>query len=138
MTKGKCRADQLLVDRGLVDSRSRAQALILAGKVFQGDRRVNKAGDMVAADAALELRGQDHPWVSRGGLKLDHALRHFCLSPDGLICLDVGASTGGFTDVLLKRGAREVAPSWRCSATLSTLTTSPSISWIASLRCSPQ
>ena len=108
MTKGKCRADQLLVGRGLVDSRSRAQALILAGKVFQGDRRVNKAGDMVAADAALELRGQDHPWVSRGGLKLDHALRHFRLSPAGLVCLDVGASTGGFTHVLLHHGAAKV------------------------------
>ena len=108
MTKGKCRADQLLVDRGLAESRSRAQAFILAGKVFQGDRRVDKAGDMVAADAALELRGQDHPWVSRGGLKLDHALRHFRLSPAGLVCLDVGASTGGFTHVLLHHGAAKV------------------------------
>jgi 23S rRNA (cytidine1920-2'-O)/16S rRNA (cytidine1409-2'-O)-methyltransferase len=102
------RADQLLVDRGLVESRTRAQALILAGKVFSGERRVAKAGDLLAGEAPLEVRGQDHPWVSRGGLKLDHALRHFGLSPAGLVCLDVGASTGGFTDVLLAHGAARV------------------------------
>ncbi len=104
----RLRADQLLVDRGLVESRTRAQALILAGKVFSGDRRIDKAGQPVAPDAALEVRGQDHPWVSRGGLKLDHALAHFQLSPRDRICLDVGASTGGFTDVLLTRGAAKV------------------------------
>lgn len=104
----KRRADQLLVDRGLVESRARAQALILAGKVFTGDRRVAKAGDPMAEDAALEVRGQEHPWVSRGGMKLDHALKFFDLSPAGLICLDVGASTGGFTDVLLTGGAAKV------------------------------
>jgi 23S rRNA (cytidine1920-2'-O)/16S rRNA (cytidine1409-2'-O)-methyltransferase len=104
----KRRADQLLVDRGLVESRARAQALILAGKVFTGDRRVAKAGDPMAEDAALEVRGQEHPWVSRGGMKLDHALTFFDLSPQGLICLDVGASTGGFTDVLLTGGAAKV------------------------------
>ncbi len=98
----------LLVERGLAESRARAQALILAGKVFSGERRVAKAGDVLAADAAMEVRGQDHPWVSRGGLKLDHALRHFGLSPAGLVCLDVGASTGGFTDVLLHGGAARV------------------------------
>lgn len=98
----------MLVDRGLVESRARAQALILAGKAWSGDRRVAKAGDLLAEDAALEIRGQDHPWVSRGGLKLDHALRHFGLSPLGLVCLDVGASTGGFTDVLLQGGATRV------------------------------
>ncbi len=98
----------MLVDRGLVESRTRAQALILAGKVWSGDRRVGKAGDSLAEDAALEVRGQDHPWVSRGGLKLDHALRAFGLSPAGLTCLDVGASTGGFTDVLLHGGAARV------------------------------
>lgn len=108
MAQGKHRADQLLVDRGLVESRARAQALILAGVVFSGERRVAKAGDTLAEDAALEVRGQDHPWVSRGGLKLDHALRHFNLSPAGLTCLDVGASTGGFTDVLLHGGAAKV------------------------------
>jgi len=105
---GKLRADQLLVDRGLAESRSRAQALILAGKLFSGERRIDKAGQLLAEATPLELRGQDHPWVSRGGLKLDHALRHFCLSPAGLVCLDVGASTGGFTDVLLAHGAARV------------------------------
>ena len=104
----KRRADQLLVDRGLVESRTRAQALILAGKVWNGDRRVDKAGDGLLEDAALEVRGQDHPWVSRGGLKLDHAIGHFGLQPAGLVCLDVGASTGGFTDVLLHHGAARV------------------------------
>jgi len=102
------RADQLLVDRGLVESRTRAQALILAGKVFSGERRVAKAGDALAEDAPLELRGQDHPWVSRGGVKLAHALATFGLSPAGRICLDIGASTGGFTDVLLANGATRV------------------------------
>ncbi|MEJ0020811.1 MAG: TlyA family RNA methyltransferase [Acetobacteraceae bacterium] len=102
------RADQALVERGLAESRTRAQALILAGKVFSGERRIAKAGDAVAPDSPLEVRGQDHPWVSRGGLKLDHALRHFALSPEGRICLDVGASTGGFTDVLLAHGAVRV------------------------------
>jgi 23S rRNA (cytidine1920-2'-O)/16S rRNA (cytidine1409-2'-O)-methyltransferase len=105
---GKCRADQLVVDRGLAESRARAQALILAGKVFSGERRVAKAGDLLAGEAPLEVRGQDHPWVSRGGLKLAHGLRHFGLSPAGLVCLDVGASTGGFTDVLLAHGAVRV------------------------------
>ena len=102
------RADLLLTERGLAESRARAQALILAGKVFSGDRRVAKAGDVLAAGAPLEVRGQDHPWVSRGGLKLDHALRHFGLSPEARVCLDIGASTGGFTDVLLASGAARV------------------------------
>ena len=105
---GKQRADQALVERGLVESRTRAQALILAGRVFSGDRRVDKAGQPVAAATPLDVRGLDHPWVSRGGLKLDHALGHFGLSPEGRVCLDVGASTGGFTDVLLTRGAGRV------------------------------
>jgi 23S rRNA (cytidine1920-2'-O)/16S rRNA (cytidine1409-2'-O)-methyltransferase len=104
----RVRADQLLVERGLVESRARAQALILAGKVFSGERRIAKAGDALAPDTALEVRGQDHPWVSRGGLKLDHALGHFDLSPQSRVCLDVGASTGGFTDVLLAHGAAKV------------------------------
>jgi 23S rRNA (cytidine1920-2'-O)/16S rRNA (cytidine1409-2'-O)-methyltransferase len=98
----------MLVARGLVESRTRAQALIMAGKVFSGDRAVAKAGDLLPEDAALSVRGQDHPWVSRGGLKMEHALRHFGLSPEGRICLDVGASTGGFTDVLLAHGAAKV------------------------------
>jgi 23S rRNA (cytidine1920-2'-O)/16S rRNA (cytidine1409-2'-O)-methyltransferase len=102
------RADVMLVDRGLAESRARAQALILAGKVFAGERRVGKAGELLAEDAALVVRGQDHPWVSRGGLKLDHALAWFGLSPEGRVCLDIGASTGGFTDVLLAHGATRV------------------------------
>ncbi len=102
------RADQLLVQRGLVESRARAQALILAGLVFSGEARVDKAGDLLAAEAPLALRGSDHPWVSRGGLKLAHALAHFGLSPRARRCLDIGASTGGFTDVLLTGGAAHV------------------------------
>ena len=105
---GKMRADQALVVRGLVETRARAQALILAGKIFSGDRRVAKAGDAIAEGAPLDVRGQDHPWVSRGGLKLLHGLEHFALSPAGRVCLDVGASTGGFTDVLLAHGATRV------------------------------
>jgi 23S rRNA (cytidine1920-2'-O)/16S rRNA (cytidine1409-2'-O)-methyltransferase len=104
----KQRADVALVDRGLVESRTRAQALILAGKVFSGEARIDKAGDAIKPDQPLEVRGSDHPWVSRGGVKLDHALAHFGLSPQGQVCLDVGASTGGFTDVLLHHGAAKV------------------------------
>ena len=104
----RLRADLALVERGLAESRTRAQAYILAGKVFSGEARVNKPGDLLRADQPLELRGQDHPWVSRGGLKLDHALSHFGLDPSGRTCLDIGASTGGFTDVLLARGAAHV------------------------------
>ena len=102
------RADQILVERGLAESRTRAQALILAGKVFTGDRRIEKAGDTLPPEIPIEVRGQTHPWVSRGGLKLAHALSHFQLSPRDRVCLDVGASTGGFTDVLLHEGARRV------------------------------
>jgi 23S rRNA (cytidine1920-2'-O)/16S rRNA (cytidine1409-2'-O)-methyltransferase len=104
----KQRADLLLVARGLAETRARAQALIMAGKVFAGPSRVAKAGDAIAEDQPLEVRGQDHPWVSRGGVKLAHALQHFGLSPQGRVCLDVGASTGGFTDVLLHHGAVRV------------------------------
>src|SRR5215469_8925527 len=104
----RIRVDQLLLDRGLAESRTRAQALILAGKVFSGERRIAKPGEALAADAALAVRGQDHPWVSRGGLKLAHAIDRFGLSAEGRICLDVGASTGGFTDVLLAHGAAKV------------------------------
>ncbi|MDE2514858.1 MAG: TlyA family RNA methyltransferase [Rhodospirillales bacterium] len=104
----RLRADQMLVARGLVETRARAQALILAGQVFSGEKRVAKAGDLLAEDAPLALRGQDHPWVSRGGLKLAHALEYFALSPAGRVCLDIGASTGGFTDVLLANGAARV------------------------------
>jgi 23S rRNA (cytidine1920-2'-O)/16S rRNA (cytidine1409-2'-O)-methyltransferase len=105
---GKTRADVALVERGLVESRAKAQALIMAGKVFAGERKLAKAGESIAENQALEVRGQDHPWVSRGGLKLAHALEAFGLDPTGLTCLDVGASTGGFTDVLLQHGAARV------------------------------
>jgi 23S rRNA (cytidine1920-2'-O)/16S rRNA (cytidine1409-2'-O)-methyltransferase len=109
MTAGaRQRADQLLVECGLAESRAKAQALILAGRVYAGTRRVDKAGQQVAEDAPLEVKGQDHPWVSRGGLKLVAALDRFAIEPAGLVCLDVGASTGGFTDVLLARGAARV------------------------------
>jgi 23S rRNA (cytidine1920-2'-O)/16S rRNA (cytidine1409-2'-O)-methyltransferase len=104
----RIRADQLLVDRGLAESRSRAQALILAGLVFAGERKLAKAGEQLATDAAIDVRGRDHPWVSRGGIKLDHALAHFGWDVTGAIAIDVGSSTGGFTDVLLTRGAARV------------------------------
>jgi 23S rRNA (cytidine1920-2'-O)/16S rRNA (cytidine1409-2'-O)-methyltransferase len=104
----KPRADQLLVDRGLAESRARAQALILAGLVFSGERKIDKAGQALAADAPLSVRGKDHPWVSRGGIKLAHALDHFGWDATGAVALDVGSSTGGFTDVLLRKGAAKV------------------------------
>src|SRR5690348_16812045 len=104
----KRRADQLLVEQGLAESRAKAQALILAGLVSVAGRRIDKAGTPVAEDTELTVAGRDHPWVSRGGLKLVHALDHFTLDPAGLIALDIGASTGGFTDVLLARGAAKV------------------------------
>jgi 23S rRNA (cytidine1920-2'-O)/16S rRNA (cytidine1409-2'-O)-methyltransferase len=104
----KERLDKLLVDRGLVQSRERARALVLAGKVLVDEVPVDKAGALVARDAALRLREEDHPWASRGGLKLAHALDHFGVDPRGKVCVDVGASTGGFTDVLLARGAAKV------------------------------
>lgn len=104
----KIRADQLLVARGLVPSRERAQALILAGKVYTLERRVEKAGDKLHDDAPLEVRGEDLRYVSRGGLKLEGALDDFALDPKGLVAADFGASTGGFTDCLLQRGATRV------------------------------
>lgn len=104
----KIRADQLLVDAGLADSRTKAQALILAGLVYVGDRKVEKAGQQLAEDAVLDVRGKDHPWVSRGGIKLAHALEHFGIKAKGKTAIDVGSSTGGFTDVLLQGGAVRV------------------------------
>ena len=104
----KRRADQLLVERGLAESRTKAQALILAGLVSCGERRVDKPGEQLAADAALVLKDRDHPWVSRGGVKLAHALSRFRITVDEHVALDIGASTGGFTEVLLSRGARRV------------------------------
>jgi len=104
----KTRADQLLVDRGLAESRTRAQALVMAGLVFAGDRKVDKPGQPLAPDTPLDVRGRDHPWVSRGGIKLDHGLGHFGWDVTGAVAIDVGSSTGGFTDVLLARGAARV------------------------------
>lgn len=104
----KSRVDQLLVDRGLAESRTRAQALIMAGLVFAGETKVAKPGQMIAADVVLEVRGRDHPWVSRGGIKLAHGLDHFGWNVIGAVAIDVGSSTGGFTDVLLQRGAARV------------------------------
>lgn len=104
----KQRADQLLVDRALAESRTRAQALILAGLVFSGERRIDKPGQTLADDVPMEVRGRDHPWVSRGGIKLAHGLDHFGWDVSGAVAIDVGSSTGGFTDVLLARGATRI------------------------------
>jgi 23S rRNA (cytidine1920-2'-O)/16S rRNA (cytidine1409-2'-O)-methyltransferase len=109
MTAGdRLRADQLLVVRGLAESRTRAQALIAAGLVEAEGRKLRKASEVLLRDCALRLTGQDHPWVSRGGVKLAHALDHFAIDPSGAVCLDIGASTGGFSEVLLARGAARV------------------------------
>ncbi len=105
---GKQRLDQALVERGLVESRARAQALILAGLVYAGETRLTKAGQPVSADTVIAVRGRDHPWVSRGGVKLAHALAQFALDPRGVVAMDIGSSTGGFTDVLLHHGAEHV------------------------------
>ena len=104
----KRRVDQLLVERGLAESRARAQALVMAGLVFAGETKIDKPGHQLADDAALDVRGRDHPWVSRGGIKLAHALAHFGLDPAGATAMDIGSSTGGFTDVLLTHGADHV------------------------------
>jgi len=104
----KRRVDQLLVERGLAESRARAQALVMAGLVFAGETKIDKPGHQIAQDAALDVRGRDHPWVSRGGIKLAHALEHFGLDPAGATAMDIGSSTGGFTDVLLTHGADHV------------------------------
>lgn len=104
----RIRADQALVARGLVESRTKAQALIMAGKVFSGEARVEKPGAPIKDDAPLDVRGQPHPWVGRGGLKLAHAVEHFGLEAQGRVAIDVGSSTGGFTDVLLANGAAKI------------------------------
>lgn len=108
MAKPKIRIDQLLVERGLAESRTRAQALVMAGHVMLGDRKADKPGLQVAEDAEISVKGQDHPWVSRGGIKLAHALDHFGIDVTGAVAIDVGSSTGGFTDVLLTNGAAKV------------------------------
>ncbi|MGB3740171.1 MAG: TlyA family RNA methyltransferase [Pontixanthobacter sp.] len=102
------RLDTMLVTRGLVESRTRAQAIVMAGLVFAGETRLTKPGQQVAIDADIDVRGRDHPWVGRGGIKLAHALEHFALDPTGITAMDVGSSTGGFTDVLLHNGATHV------------------------------
>ena len=107
MTENR-RIDQLLVERGLAESRARAQALVMAGLVFAGESRIDKPGHQVRADATLDVRGRDHPWVGRGGVKLDHAIAHFGLDPKGAVAMDIGSSTGGFTEVLLAHGAAHV------------------------------
>jgi len=104
----KTRLDQMLVQRGLAESRTRAQALIMAGLVFSGEAKMSKAGQQLPDDAPLEVRGRDHPWVSRGGVKLAHGLAHFGWDVTDMVAMDVGSSTGGFTDVLLTNGAARV------------------------------
>ncbi len=104
----KLRLDKLLVERGLAGSRERAQALILAGEVLVDDQKLDKAGAQVAADVSIRLLGQDLKYVSRGGLKLERALEHWQIPVAGKVCFDVGASTGGFTDCLLRHGAARV------------------------------
>lgn len=104
----KQRVDQLLADRGLADSRAKAQAYIMAGLVSVAGKKIDKPGLKISSDAPIELKGKDHPWVSRGGIKLDHALRHFSINVTGMTAMDVGSSTGGFTDVLLTGGAKKV------------------------------
>jgi 23S rRNA (cytidine1920-2'-O)/16S rRNA (cytidine1409-2'-O)-methyltransferase len=108
VAKDKRRLDQVLVERGLAESRTQAQALIISGNVFSGQHRLEKPGQAISADVPVTVRGRPHPWVSRGGIKLVHGLDHFGIDPRGLACLDVGASTGGFTHVLLTRGAARV------------------------------
>jgi 23S rRNA (cytidine1920-2'-O)/16S rRNA (cytidine1409-2'-O)-methyltransferase len=104
----KKRIDHLLVERALAESRTRAQALIMAGVVFVGETKVEKPGQQILEDAPLDVRGRDHPWVSRGGVKLAHAIEHFGLNPKDATAMDIGSSTGGFTDVLLNHGAARV------------------------------
>jgi 23S rRNA (cytidine1920-2'-O)/16S rRNA (cytidine1409-2'-O)-methyltransferase len=104
----KQRIDQILADRGLADSRAKAQAYIMAGLVTVAGKKIDKPGHKIASDALIELKGKDHPWVSRGGIKLDHGLQYFDIDVSGMIAMDVGSSTGGFTDVLLTGGADKV------------------------------
>lgn len=104
----KIRLDQYLCQHGLVQSRERAKALIMSGIVFVDEQKVDKAGEMIAEDARVEVRGHDIAYVSRGGLKLEKAMQVFPMRPDGKVCMDIGASTGGFTDCMLQNGARKV------------------------------
>ena len=104
----KIRLDQYLCQNGLVQSRERAKALIMSGIVFVNEQKVDKAGEMIAPDAKVEVRGHDIGYVSRGGLKLEKAMQVFPMRPDGKVCMDIGASTGGFTDCMLQNGAAKV------------------------------
>ena len=115
----KIRLDQYLCQNGLVQSRERAKALIMSGIVFVNEQKVDKAGEMIAPDAKVEVRGHDIGYVSRGGLKLEKAMQVFPMRPDGKVCMDIGASTGGFTDCMLKTARSRSTPwtsataSWR-------------------------
>lgn len=104
----KKRIDQLLVEKGLAETRSKAQAFVMAGLVYVGTKRIDKSSATFDDDAVIEVKGKDHPYVSRGGVKLAAALSHFNINPTGWICVDVGASTGGFTDVLLRNDAKKI------------------------------
>ena len=108
MKPPKVRLDIALVDRGLVDTRSKAQSLIMARRVLVNEEYVDKPGSQIAADDVLRVAELEHPWVGRGGMKLAHALREFAIDVTGRVCADIGASTGGFTDVMLKSGASRV------------------------------
>jgi len=108
MKLSKERLDKVLVEQGLASSRERARALIMAGLVIVGEHAAQKAGEQVLPDAKIRLKGEDHPYVSRGGLKLQKAIDEFQINVEGMVAIDVGASTGGFTDCLLQRGARKV------------------------------
>lgn len=108
MATKKIRLDQLIVDRGLAESKTRAQALVMAGHVFLGDSKAQKPGQQIADDAEVTVKGSDHPWVSRGGIKLAHALEVFGIDVTATVAIDVGSSTGGFTDVLLSNGTARV------------------------------
>lgn len=108
MTDKKIRIDQALVERGMAESRSKAQAYIMAGLVSSGAKKITKSGQIIAFDADIHLKGKDHPWVSRGGIKLDHAIKYYAINVAGLTAIDVGSSTGGFTDVLLQSGAAKI------------------------------
>ena len=108
MATKKTRLDQIIVDRGLAESKTRAQALVMAGHVYIGEAKAQKPGQQIAEDADISVRGSDHPWVSRGGIKLAHALEVFAIDVTGNVAIDVGSSTGGFTNVLLTHGAARV------------------------------
>jgi len=108
MAKDKIRIDQALYDRGMAESRSKAQAYIMAGLVSVANKKIVKSGQLIALDADIHLKGKDHPWVSRGGIKLHHAITYFAINVADITAIDVGSSTGGFTDVLLQSGARKI------------------------------